>query len=48
MSDLINNPAHYNQGGIECIDAIRAALSEEEFCGYLRGEHPQVHVALPS
>ena len=37
MSDLINNPAHYNQGDIECIDAIRAALSEEEFCGYLRG-----------
>ena len=48
MSDLINNPAHYNQGDIECIDAIRAALSEEEFCGYLRGNIPQVQLALPS
>ena len=37
VSDLINNPEHYNQGGIECIDAIEAMLSEEEFIGYLRG-----------
>lgn len=35
--DLINNPKHYNQGDIECIDAIRAMLSSEEFIGYLRG-----------
>jgi hypothetical protein len=35
--DLVNNPKHYNQGGIECIDAIRAMLSSEEFIGYLRG-----------
>lgn len=25
MSDMINHPQHYNQGGIECIDAIKAA-----------------------
>lgn len=37
VSDLINNPEHYNQGGIECIDAIEAMLSKEEFIGYLRG-----------
>ena len=37
IGDLINNPAHYNQGGIECIDAIEAMLSKEEFIGYLRG-----------
>jgi hypothetical protein len=36
-SDPVNRPAHYNQGGIECIEAIRAALTEEEFRGYLKG-----------
>jgi hypothetical protein len=35
--DPVNRPAHYNQGGIECIEAIRAALTEEEFRGYLKG-----------
>lgn len=24
-SDMVNHPAHYNQGGIECIDALKAA-----------------------
>jgi len=37
IGDLVNNPAHYNQGGIECIDSIEAMLSTEEFIGYLRG-----------
>ena len=23
--DMVNHPAHYNQGGIECIDALKAA-----------------------
>ena len=35
--DLVNAPPHYRQGGIECIDAIRAALTDEEFRGYLKG-----------
>jgi len=35
--DLVNSPKHYNQGDIECIDAIRAMLNPEEFIGYLRG-----------
>jgi hypothetical protein len=35
--DLVNFPPHYRQGGIECIDAIRAALTEEEFRGYCKG-----------
>lgn len=26
MSDNVNHPAHYTQGGIECIDAIEAAV----------------------
>ena len=35
--DAVNNPPHYNKGGIECIDAIEAMLTHEEFIGYLRG-----------
>ena len=26
-ADMINKPPHYNQGGIECIDAIAAAVT---------------------
>lgn len=33
----VNNPSHYKNGSIECIDAIEANLSKEEFIGYLRG-----------
>jgi hypothetical protein len=36
--DVVKRPAHYNQGDIECIDAIRAQLSDEEWRGYLRGQ----------
>ena len=35
--DSVNRPKHYNQGEIECIDAIRAALTPDEFRGYLKG-----------
>ena len=35
--DSVNHPPHYRQGGIECIDAIRAALTDEEFRGYCKG-----------
>ena len=35
--DPINHPAHYTQGEIECIDAIRAALGPEGFRAYCRG-----------
>ena len=34
--DNVNNPVHYNQAGIECIDAIEAAL-DEGFEYYLQG-----------
>ena len=37
MTDVVNNPEHYNQGDIECIDSIEAMLSTEEYIGYLRG-----------
>lgn len=35
--DPVNNPDHYNEGEIECIDAIEASMSLEEFQGYLKG-----------
>lgn len=35
--DMVDNPPHYTQGNIECIDAMEAMLSEEEFIGFLRG-----------
>jgi hypothetical protein len=31
------NPTHYTSGSIECIDAMEAMLSLEEFRGFLRG-----------
>jgi len=35
--DMVNNPQHYTYGGIECIDAMKAMMSREEYLGYLRG-----------
>lgn len=37
-SDPVNKPSHYTQGPVECIDAIEAALSTDEFIGFLRGQ----------
>jgi hypothetical protein len=37
VADEVNHPPHYTQGGIECINAIRAALTPEEFRGYCKG-----------
>ena len=34
--DMVNSPPHYNTIGIECIEAIEAASTKEEFEGYLR------------
>ena len=40
MSDPVNHPDHYaaTDNGIECIDAIRAALGREGFIAFLRGQ----------
>lgn len=35
--DNVKKPAHYNQSGIECIQAIEASMSKDQFCGYLKG-----------
>lgn len=35
--EQVHHPAHYNAGGIECLDAIEAALTPEEYRGFLKG-----------
>ncbi len=37
MVDPVNHPSHYTQGGIECIEAIRASMTPEAFAGYCKG-----------
>jgi hypothetical protein len=37
LNDDVNHPPHYNQYGIECIDGIRASMTDLEFRGYLKG-----------
>lgn len=40
LADDYNNvtrPYHYTQGDIECIDAIKASMTDEEFKGFLKG-----------
>lgn len=38
MTDNVNHPSHYQSSdGIECIDAIKAALGHDEFVAYCRG-----------
>ena len=34
--DMVNQPPHYNQFGIECIEAIKASLGDE-FPAYCKG-----------
>ena len=36
-ADNVNHPPHYVAGSIECIDAIQAALTPEEYRGFLKG-----------
>jgi hypothetical protein len=36
QSDMVEHPPHYNQAGVECIDAIMAA-TDEGFEYYLQG-----------
>jgi hypothetical protein len=39
MHDPVNHPSHYADsfGGIECIEAIEASMTTEEFKGFLKG-----------
>jgi|TARA_R110000824_G_scaffold35683_2_gene111567 hypothetical protein len=34
--DMVNSPSHYNESGIECIDALQAMLGKN-FDAYLQG-----------
>lgn len=36
-NDVVSLPGHYRQGSIECIEAIEASMTREEFKGYLKG-----------
>ena len=36
-TDPVNSPAHYNQGRVQCIDAIEASMTRDEFLGFLKG-----------
>lgn len=31
LNDNVNHPAHYCKGGIECIDSIKASMTDECF-----------------
>lgn len=35
--DMVNSPPHYNSGGVECIEAIKASMTPEAYRGYLKG-----------
>ena len=35
--DSVNHPSHYTSGGVECIKAIEASMTPEEFQGYCKG-----------
>ena len=37
MADAVHSPAHYNKGGVECIEAIKASMTTEAFAGYCKG-----------
>jgi len=34
--DNVTHPYHYTQGGIECIDAIKASMTDEESRVFLK------------
>jgi len=37
INTMVEHPPHYNNGNVECIEAIEAMLTPDEFIGYLRG-----------
>ena len=37
INTMVDHPPHYNNGNVECIEAIEAMLTPDEFIGYLRG-----------
>ena len=37
QNDNVNHPSHYTQGGIECIEAIKASMTSDGFQDYCKG-----------
>ena len=37
QGDMVNHPSHYTQGGIECLEAIKASMTVQEVRGSLKG-----------
>ena len=37
QEDQVNHPSHYTDGSIECIEALEAELTADEFRGYMKG-----------
>ena len=37
LTNNVNHPEHYTIGSVECIEAIEAQLTLEEYRGYLKG-----------
>lgn len=37
-SDPVNHASHYNDGAIECIDALEASMTPIEYAGFLKGQ----------
>lgn len=37
-NDSVKHPAHYTDGKIECIEAIKESMPKEEYRGYLKGQ----------
>ena len=35
--DPVNNPSHYTQGSVECIEAIESSMTSDAFSGFLKG-----------
>lgn len=37
LNDSVDHPQHYTNGEIECKDAIKSALTPEEYRGWIKG-----------
>jgi len=37
QEDQVNHPSHYTDGSIECIEALEAELTADEYRGYMKG-----------
>ena len=37
MAESVSHPSHYNQGHVECIEAIKSTLTPEQFEGFCCG-----------